>query len=80
MLAYDGTHVGPSLRFLQHISPIETAERADVTVTASHQRFDKTFITNIHGHKSGEEARHFLNYMCRKSACRLDSPESLPVL
>ena len=76
MLACDGIHVGPSLRFLQHISPIETADRADTTVTASHQRFDRTFITNIHG----EEARPFLNYMCRKSACKLDSPEILPVL
>ena len=73
MLAYDGIHAGPSLRFLQHISPIETADRTDVTVTASHQRIDRTFITNIHGHKSGEGARRFLNYMCRKSACKLDS-------
>ena len=65
MLAYDGTHVGPSLRFLQHISPIETADRADVTVTASHQRFDRTFITNIHGHKYGEEARRFLSKLVK---------------
>ena len=80
MPAYDETQIRPSLRFLKHISPIETADRADTTVTASRQRFDRTFITNIHGHKSGEEARRFLNYMCRKSACKLDSTELLPVL